>query len=565
MLGKLHLLLVLGIALCLGTALLLRRDFREPNYELVPERQMALSPAYGAYAPNPNFPDGLTFRQPPPGTIARGSQAFPYGPTPAEAARAGQELENPFSVATPEARKQAEALYATYCLLCHGKTGMGDGKVSGRGFPAPLSFLKPQAMEMKDGTMFHILTYGKGNMPAHNLQLSPDERWLTILHVRVLQNKYTEVPNVRLADTVQIYKAQCAACHGEDGAGSLLRAKLPNLPDFSSLAWQLSKTNLELSNRIEYGDEPLMPSFRYRLPHDQILALAIYVRSFAMVKEGSPAPKPALPPTAAGLTPVQIFRAYCLACHNVDGKGAIVRPGMPDIPDFTLASWQGTKTDAELSKSILGGGKFMPSMKDKLTPADADKMVAFVRGFRDGKQVVELESGHVPKTTVPSPPELFPPPSDKAKSLPATVEKKFTASATSPELADRLRQAGVLYRQYCIVCHGTDGAGMPSMRVALPTLPDFTRPVFHEQHSDPQLLISILDGKGALMPANRGRVGEKQARDLVAYIRAFGPMRPGTASLAPNEFQLQFEQLQRQWEALERDLRALKSEPAKQP
>ena len=54
-------------------------------------------------------------------------------------------------------------------------------------------------------------------------------------------------------------------------------------------------------------------------------------------------------------------------------------------------------------------------------------------------------------------------------------------------------------------------------------LPDFTRPSFQEQHSDPQLLISILDGKGTLMPANRGRINEAQARDLVAFIRAFGP------------------------------------------
>ena len=82
---------------------------------------------------------------------------------------------------------------------------------------------------------------------------------------------------------------------------------------------------------------------------------------------------------------MQIFRAYCLACHNVDGSGAIVRPGMPDIPDFTVGAWHTTKKDDELSKSILSGGKFMPPMKDKLTPADADKMAEFIRAFQ-GRQ-----------------------------------------------------------------------------------------------------------------------------------------------------------------------------------
>jgi mono/diheme cytochrome c family protein len=580
MFGKLNLLLVSGIVICLGLIFVLRRDPSVPNYEWIPERQMARSPAFATYALNPNFPDGLTMRQPAPGTIPRGAQPFSYGPTPTEAARAGKELTSPLSFGQPQARQQGASLYATYCQFCHGRTGMGDGNVSGRGFPPPLSFLKPQAMDMKDGEMFHILTYGKGNMPPHAVQLTPADRWAVILHVRVLQNKYTEFPNVRLADTIAAYKANCLACHGEDGSGSLLRGKFPNLPDFSSMAWQFSKTNLEITNRIEYGDEPLMPSFRYRLSRDNILALAIYIRSLA-AREGSPT-RPAIPLNAAGMTPVQIFRAYCLACHNVDGKGAIVRPGMPDIPDFTLAAWHAGKKDEELSKSILSGGKFMPSMKDKLTAADADKMAKFVRAFQDGKQVVELEKPDVP---------LLPPvfvadpllggstvgllgsPMGEGPVLAASgllpgrpefilLDKETNANliARDNDTANRLRTASVLYRAYCVACHGPDGTGVAAMRAALPPLPDFTRVSFHEQHSDPQLLISILDGKGTLMPSNRGRVNESQARDLVAYVRAFGPPRgPEVAS----DFQRQFELLQRQWEALERDIRALRKTPLK--
>ena len=553
MFRMLHIVLVLGIAICLTLTFLARRDYAEPNFELVTERQMARSPAYGAYAPNPNFPDGLTLRTPPAGTLARGTQIFAYEPTPVDAARAGKELTNPLGYGTAQTRKLGESLYAVYCQCCHGATGMGDGPVSGRGFPAPLSFLKPQAMEMKDGEMFHILTFGKGNMPAHAIQLTPAERWALILHVRLLQNQFTEVPDVRLSDTIATYKANCMACHGDDGAGTIMRGKIPNIPNFSSLAWQLSKTSQEIVNRIEYGDEPLMPSFRYRLPRDQILGLSIYIRSLA-VKEDSPTSKPVPLPDTAGLEPVQIFRAYCLACHNADGKGAIVRPGMPDIPDFTEAAWQGKKNDAELSKAILSGGKFMPPMKDKLAPNDADRMAEFVRKFKDGKFVVALESVEVAKGKETLPKD-FPP---LEKILPPPPKEKITPPPTSPELAERLRNAGVLFRQYCIVCHGPDGTGVSAMRVSMPQLPDFTRGTFHDQHSDPQLLISILDGKGTLMPANRGRVTEDQARDLVALVRNFGPERPISGVQAPTDFQRQFETLQKQWEALERELRALK-------
>jgi mono/diheme cytochrome c family protein len=324
-----------------------------------------------------------------------------------------------------------------------------------------------------------------------------------------------------------------------------------------------------------------MPSFRYKLSRDNILALAIYLRSFA-VREGARAPAPALPATAAGMTPVQIFRAFCLACHNVDGNGAIVRPGMPDIPDFTVAAWQASKKDEELSKSILSGGKFMPPMKDKLTASDAEQMAKFVRAFKDGMQVVELESpqaeflahplvgasslgllssshGKGPWLTASA---LWP---ERTQFLDSELWKqrkdivKEKSGVMPPEIAERLRAASVFYRAYCMVCHGPDGTGVPAMRATLPLLPDFTRASFHDQHSDPQLLISILDGKGTQMPSNRGRVTEAQARDLALYVRSFGPIGaiPDPGGGVPSEFQKQFEQLQRQWEALERELRGL--------
>jgi mono/diheme cytochrome c family protein len=568
MFGKLNLLLALGIALCLGALVYLRRDMGEPNYELVPERQMAHSPAFGSFAPNPNFPDEVTFRQPAAGTIARGAQLFAYGPTPTEAVRAGKELHSPLSLASPAARQRGAALYAINCQCCHGETGNGEGPVSRRGFPAPLSFLKPQAMDMKDGEMFHILTFGKGNMPAHALQLAAADRWAVILHVRVLQNKYNEFPNVRLSDTVLAYKTNCVACHGEDGSGQLLRGKYPNLPDFRSLAWHFSKTNLEITNRIEYGDEPLMPAFRYKLTRDQIFGLAIYLRSLA-IRQPVTEPRPQLPATAAGMAPLQIFRAYCLACHNNDGKGGIVRPAMADIPDFTIAAWHTTKTDAELSKSILSGGKFMPPMRDKLTAADADKMAEFVRGFRDGKLVVALESATVPKMPV-QPKELKKTPEDKPGIV--AVDKKPHETTlpppTSPETAERLRAAGVLYREYCIACHGPDGTGVAVMRTTMPRLPDFSRIQFRDQYSDPQLLVAILDGNG-FMPANRGRLTETQVRDMVAMIRTFAPPLEGAAAAqapqAPDRFQNEFKDLVRQFEAYEREIRALKKMPDKQP
>ena len=48
------------------------RDVGRPNYEFLPEAQMARSPAYDSFAPNPNFDGGPTLRTPPAGAIRAG-------------------------------------------------------------------------------------------------------------------------------------------------------------------------------------------------------------------------------------------------------------------------------------------------------------------------------------------------------------------------------------------------------------------------------------------------------------------------------------------------------------
>jgi mono/diheme cytochrome c family protein len=534
----LQLTLLAATGVCLGLAWLLPRDPARPNYELVLESQMVRSPAYDTFAPNANFPDGMTLRVPPAGTIARGELPLHYDPTPQDALRAGQELHNPLPGTSAQVQQRGARLFATYCQACHGTTGLGDGPLTQHGLPRPLSMLTGKAVQMNDGEMFHLISYGGGNMPPHATQLPPTDRWCLIHFVRAMQKKLTVPPGVRLADTAKVFQANCVACHGVDGTGTLVRAKFPAIPDFTSRAWQVSQTDMEIINRIEFGDMPQMPTFRYLLTRDQILALGAYVRTFA----GSPA-APALGPVTANMQPVQIFRAYCLACHNVDGRGGIVRPAMPDIPDFTQAPWHASKKDPELANAILTGGKFMPPMKDKLNLSDAEKMVRFVRAFEGGKQVVALESLAVPSQPVPFPAGI------PAPEPPPALVQPGPAAPLSADVGARVRAGAVIFRQYCLVCHGPDGTGT-AMRAQLPPIPDFTSGAWQGDRSDPQLEVSVLDGKGTLMPANRGRVTEGQARDLVAYVRAFGPPGVQAARTAPGEFQLKFEALQREWELM---------------
>ena len=355
------------------------------------------------------------------------------------------------------------------------------------------------------------------------------------------------------ADVARIYNANCAACHGIDGSARAIRATLPTIPDFTSLAWQMSQTNLEIAHRIEDGTEPQMPAFRGKLTQAQILGLTIYVRAFAFAT-ATPAPTQPVPPppgpVTAQMPPALIYRAYCLACHDANGRGTIVRKAMPDIPDFTDAKWQDMHRDADLRQVILEGKKpFMPPMKDKLGPADAARMVAYVRAFRGGKQAVQVGPVKPPA----------PPPTEPA--IVPGVKPPLPPPKSSEATAARLRVATGLFRNYCVICHGPDGRGS-EMRASMPAIPDFTSRAWQEGVDTPQLVVAILDGKGTLMPAFRGRVSDDQARDLAAYVRAFGPARPAPSEPPASDFEKRFRELQNQWDELQRQLQEL-SKPAR--
>jgi quinol-cytochrome oxidoreductase complex cytochrome b subunit/mono/diheme cytochrome c family protein len=417
---------------------------------------------------------------------------------------------------------------------------------------------------------------------------------------------------IQQADVARLYNASCVACHGVDGRGAQIRAAMPTIPDFTSFAWQMSQTDLEILHRIVDGNEPLMPAYRDKHTSQQNLALAIYVRAFVNpptaplapkvgppepalpnAKAGQPeaAPPPAVaakpeptpsasktaqpvlpapkagppeptspvakvpppPPVTAQMSSVQVYRAYCLACHDVDGRGNTIRKGMPEIPDLTDSKWQDSRTDAELRNSILEGkGKFMLPMKDKLGEADAKHMVAYMRAFRQGKQIVQLEPQQ-PPAPPPAQPAIVPGPK-----APAVPQPPATVSA---ETAAKMRVATTLYRQYCLICHGTDGRGT-EVKASMPTIPDFTNRTWQEGMTDRQLAVSILDGKGVLMVPFRDRVGDAQAQDLVAYVRAFGPPQTKGAEAAPSDYDKQFRELQEQLKAMEKQLKEV---PPKKP
>ena len=208
--GVVNSFLLLAFVVSLGLHVLMNRDLTQRNVEVLPD--MAHSPAYDTLAPNPNFADGRTLQLPEPGTIARGRKPLHYGPSPEDALRAGQDLHNPFTGDDDAVRERGAFLFTNYCQMCHGPGGQGDGPMMQRGIPPSASLVAENAVQMKDGQLFHVLTYGQRNMQSHAAQLTAEDRWKVILHVRALQQQAGAPAAVHLV--LQTLGAQAAAPAG---------------------------------------------------------------------------------------------------------------------------------------------------------------------------------------------------------------------------------------------------------------------------------------------------------------------------------------------------------------
>ncbi len=208
----LNVILFLAVLALIGANLVLRPDPARPNYEFLP--QMAHAPRYNAFSPNPNFPNGETLQLPVPGTIARGLMPVHYAATPQDALRAGEELKSPINLASQQARDRGAAVFANYCAVCHGAAGAGNGPITQRGFPPPPPLTAEHALKLKDGQIFHILTFGQNNMPSYASQLSREDRWNAIAYVRMLQAQVPATPSTTTKVAAEAGVSPAAAASG---------------------------------------------------------------------------------------------------------------------------------------------------------------------------------------------------------------------------------------------------------------------------------------------------------------------------------------------------------------
>ncbi|ANE51910.1 c-type cytochrome [Flavisolibacter tropicus] len=127
------------------------------------------------------------------GTIARGDAFnFPIAAGDSGYAQAASYASPIASMKiTPAQMKEAERLYLINCAICHGSALDGNGPLwkGGDGpYPAaPRNLKDDYTKKLADGQIYHVITYGKGQMGSYASQVHPDQRWWIVSYIRSKQ------------------------------------------------------------------------------------------------------------------------------------------------------------------------------------------------------------------------------------------------------------------------------------------------------------------------------------------------------------------------------------------
>ena len=76
------------------------------------------------------------------------------------------------------------------------------------------------------------------------------------------------------------------------------------------------------------------------------------------------------------------FDAKCAKCHGKDGRAKGLISKAKGVRNLTDAKWQEDVSDERLFNSISNGRGKMPSFKKKLSEADINALVAYVRSLK---------------------------------------------------------------------------------------------------------------------------------------------------------------------------------------
>jgi len=87
----------------------------------------------------------------------------------------------------PDAAAAGKKIYGTYCVVCHGDKGKGNGIAAAGLNPKPADHSSEKFQSQSDGAIFWKMTTGRAPMASYDKTLTATQRWQVIDYIRTLK------------------------------------------------------------------------------------------------------------------------------------------------------------------------------------------------------------------------------------------------------------------------------------------------------------------------------------------------------------------------------------------
>ncbi|MCM3869338.1 MAG: cytochrome c [Pyrinomonadaceae bacterium] len=87
-------------------------------------------------------------------------------------------------------------------------------------------------------------------------------------------------------------------------------------------------------------------------------------------------------PSTGSSTPGAIYGRSCASCHGRDGRANTAKGKLRGARNLTDPQWQAEVSDERIFNSITNGRGKMPSYAKKITEAETNSLVSYVRALK---------------------------------------------------------------------------------------------------------------------------------------------------------------------------------------
>jgi Cytochrome c, mono- and diheme variants len=114
----------------------------------------------------------------------------------------------------------------------------------------------------------------------------------------------------------------------------------------------------------------------------RIFYIAITIISIAGLGLAASMSRAASTSPAGGGDAKSVYNSKCASCHGRDGRARSAHARHEKARDLSSAEWQDSVSDERIYNSISNGKGKMPGFKKKLSDAQMDELVSYVRRLK---------------------------------------------------------------------------------------------------------------------------------------------------------------------------------------